>query len=118
MTVVVRQENGRRVPGDIIVPRYDDLAVSTEWVIAGLRLYGRLMRIGMQDGLPILTFTATSDNFAVGPPSEAYIRMIAAGLRETHPSLDGAKIFDYFAGTEGIREAIDHQRLARWISGP
>jgi hypothetical protein len=30
------QENQRRVPGDTIVPLYDDLAHSDEWQIAGL----------------------------------------------------------------------------------
>jgi hypothetical protein len=115
---VVRQENGRSIPGDIIVPPYDDLAHANEWQIPRLRLYGRLMKIGTQDGHPILTFTATRDDFAIGAPSEAYIRMIAGGLLETYPCLYTAGILDYLAHAEGIRGAIDRERLSEWISGP
>ena len=115
---VVRQENGRRVPGDVIVPPYEDLARSAEWLIAGFRLYGRMMKIGMEDGHPILTFTATRDDFVVGPPSDAYIRMIAAGLREAWPSLDTAGVLDYLMQAEGIRRAIAPERVGQWISSP
>lgn len=113
---VVRQENGLKVPGGIIVPDYDDLTQSNEWLLAAPRLYGRLMKLGMRDRHPILTFTATSDNFVIGPPSEAYIKMIASGLDETYPSLGEGGILDYLAAAEGIRLAIDRERLAQWIS--
>jgi len=112
---VVRQENGRDVPGGMIVPPYADLANANEWQIERVRLYGSLIKIGTQDGHPILTFTTTSDDFVVGAPSEAYIKMIAAGLLETYPCLYKTGVLDYLAEAEGIHGAIDRERLAGWI---
>jgi hypothetical protein len=66
----------------MIVPPYEYLSQSDQWEIAGVRLYGRLIKAGMQDEHSILTFTATRDDFVVGPPSEAYIKMIVSGLEE------------------------------------
>jgi hypothetical protein len=71
---VIRQENARGIPGATIVPAFDDLASADQWQIHGVRLYGCLIKIGTQDGHPILTFTTTRDDFTVGPPSEAYIK--------------------------------------------
>lgn len=49
---VVRQENGRDVPGDIIAPPYELLSCPGPWQIAGLRLYEHLLKTGMQDWKP------------------------------------------------------------------
>ena len=80
---VVRQENRRAVPGEEIVPPYDYLSRGEHWEIAGVRLYGRLIKTGTQDEYPILTFTATRDDFVVGPPSEAYIKISSRYSRVT-----------------------------------
>ena len=114
---VVRQENGRKVPGDIIVPLYEDLSRGAHWEITGVRLYGRLIKTGMLDEHPILTFTTTRDDFMVGPPSEAYIKMIVQGLEETYPCMRKSEILDYLGHTEGIRDAIPGKALATWIMG-
>ena len=114
---VVRQENGRRVPGDVIVPPYDELARRSDWQVGGIRLYGRLLKVGMQDQYPILTFTATNDDFAIGAPSEAYIRMILSGLAETYPSLGKSDILAYLSQAEGIRNVIGPDLLAQWVLG-
>jgi hypothetical protein len=114
---VVRQENGKHVPGDIIVPPYERLSRGEHWEINGVRLYGRLIRTGIQDEHPILTFTATRDDFAVGPPSEAYVKMIVSGLEETYPCMRKSEIRDYLGATVGIRDAIPGDVLAAWILG-
>ena len=114
---VVRQENGRDVPGDMIVPLYEQLLHSDRWQIAGLRLYGRLLKMGMQGEYPILTFTATRDDFAVAPPSEAYIKVIVSGLEETYPGMHKSEILNYLGSAEGIRDAIPGNVLAAWIQG-
>lgn len=114
---VVRQENGRRVPGDIIVPPYEELARADHWQIDGIRLYGRLLKTGMNGEQPILTFSATRGDFAIGAPSEAYVKMIVSGLQETYPSLRKSELLDYLGQAEGIRDAIQGDVLARWISG-
>jgi hypothetical protein len=112
---VIRQENGRDVPGDMIVPPYEHLSRGDQWKIAGVRLYGRLIKAGVQDEHPILTFTATRDDFAVGAPSEAYIKMIVSGLEETYPYLRKAEILDYLVRAEGIHGAIPGDMLAAWV---
>ena len=111
----VRQENGRSVPGRVIVPPFEQLTDANEWIIEGIRLYGRLIKIGMQAEHPILTFSATRNDFVIGPPSEAYIRMIVAGLNESWPCLQRADILGYLSQAEGIRNVIDPDLLAQWV---
>jgi hypothetical protein len=113
---VVRQENGKKVPGNMIVPPYEDLACGDLWTIDG-GIYSRLMKTGTQDGHPILTFTATRDDFAIGAPSEAYIKMIVSGLEETYPCMCKSEILDYLDMAEGIRGAIQGDVLTRWVLG-
>jgi hypothetical protein len=113
---VVRQENGKKVPGNTIVPPYEDLARGVFWIIDG-GIYSRLMKIGTQNGHPVLTFTATRDDFAIGVPSEAYIKMIVSGLEETYPCMRKSEILDYLGMAEGIRGAIQGDVLTRWVLG-
>src|SRR6185312_10705420 len=82
------------------------------WTIDG-GLYSRLMKTGTQDGHPILTFTATRDDFAIGAPSEAYVKMIVSGLEETYPCMRKSEILDYLDMAEGIRGAIQSDVLTR-----
>jgi len=114
---VVRQENARGVPGAIVVPPYDGLARGDHWQIDGYRLYGRFIKTGVQGGHPVLTLTATRDNFAVGAPSEAYVKTIAAGLEEAYPCMRKSEILDYLGGAEGIQGSIAPDVLAGWILG-
>jgi len=114
---VIRQENAREVPGAIVVPSYDELAHGDRWQINGYRTYGRFLKTGVENGHPVLTLTATEDNFAVGKPSEAYVKTIAAGLDETYPCMRKSEIYDYLGKTEGIRGLIQPDVLAGWIMG-
>jgi len=62
------------------------------------------MKVGIQDEHPILTFSATRNDFAIGAPSEAYIKMIVSGLEEeTYPCLLKPEILGYLGQAEGIR---------------
>jgi hypothetical protein len=114
---VVRQENGRDVPGNTVVPPFENLAHADHFNVAGFRLYGRFIKVGAQDGHLILTLTATKDNFAVGAPSEAYVKTIAAGLKETYPFMRKSEILDYLGKTEGVRDLIQPNILTSWILG-
>lgn len=114
---VVRQENARNVPGAIVVPPYDELARGDHWQIDGYRTYGRFLKTGVEDGHPVLTLTATQDDFAVGKPSEAYVKTIAAGLEETYPCMRKSEILDYLSKTEGIRDLVQPDVLVGWIIG-
>lgn len=112
---VVRQENGRDVPGNIVVPPFEDLAHTDHFDIAGFRLYGRFIKTGTQDGCPVLTLTATQDKFEVGAPSEAYVKTIVAGLEETYPCMRKLEVLDYLGKTEGIRGHIQSDLLEGWL---
>lgn len=114
---VVRQENARRVPGEVVVPSYEEWAGADNWHISGVGFYCHLIKIGMQDEHPILTLTATRDDFAIGAPSEAYVKTIVAGLEETYPCLPKSEILDYLVRAEGIRGTIQGDVLAGWILG-
>jgi|SRR5579863_8147092 hypothetical protein len=114
---VFRQENGKRMPGAVIVPPYEQLTRATEWQIEGVRLYGRMMKIGTQGEYPILTFSATRNDFVIGAPSEAYIQMIVAGLEETYPCMLKSAILEYLGHADGIRDKIPADVLTRWILG-
>lgn len=113
---VVRQENGKKVPGDTIMPPYENLASGDVWIIDG-GIYSRLMKIGTQNGHPILTFTATRDDFTIGLPSETYVKMIVSGLEETYPCMRKSEILEYLSTAEGIRGAIECDVLTRWVLG-
>jgi hypothetical protein len=112
---VVRQENGRSIPGATIVPNYAEIARGNEWQLANIRLYGRMLKIGLQESIPIITFTATSDDFQVGAPSECYVRAIVSGLEETYPCLAKSEISDYLFRCDGIRGAVLPDELTRWV---
>jgi len=114
---VVRQENGKAVPGNMIVPPYEYLSRGNHWEIAGVRLYGRLINTGAKDKHPILRFTATRDDFVVGPHSEANIKMIVSGLEETYPCMRKSEILDYLRRTEGIRDTIPGDVLGSSVLG-
>jgi hypothetical protein len=114
---VVRQENARGVPGAIVVLPYDELAHGDQWPIDAYRLYGCFIKTGVEDGHPVLTLTAAQDSFAVGKPSEAYVKTIAAGLEEAYPCMRKSEILEYLGTAEGIRGAIQHDVLARWVLG-
>lgn len=66
---------------------------------AGPGHYETLVEVGRQDGLPMVTFTAPHGFDAVEhtDPNQAYLAMLAEGLREAH-GWDEQTIDDYFAG--------------------
>jgi hypothetical protein len=66
--------------------------------------YETLLYLGDLDGYPLLTFTAPWHACDVCPiaPSASYLRMLAAGLRETY-GWAGRRIGGYLAGLPGAR---------------
>src|SRR5258708_7844443 len=81
---VVLQENDEPVDGTRFVPPFEQLAEEKEFALAGNRLYGHLMNIGKQDKCPVITFTTMRD-LPIGVPSEAYLKIIISGIKETYP---------------------------------
>ncbi|MBE9547502.1 MAG: hypothetical protein IMF10_08440, partial [Proteobacteria bacterium] len=63
--------------------------------------YNKEIEIGKEGGIPIYTITNKVDLANVLPPSEAYLKTIALGLRETC-KLDNEEIADYLIEKKGI----------------
>ena len=78
---VVAQENERDV-SDVPVA---DLAVDEVHPV-GDRSHDGLLKVGSDDGTPIVTFTSPSEprDLDPAPPSPAYLRTIARGISDSH----------------------------------
>ena len=48
-------------------------------------------------------------------PSEPYVKIIAAGLKETYSKMPDDEIVGYLMRAEGVRSRIPHQVLADWV---
>ncbi|SDO74927.1 hypothetical protein SAMN04489867_0487 [Pedococcus dokdonensis] len=79
--------------------------------------YEALHLVGELEGAPVLTFT-TPDPAALqlNSPTAAYLRMIVAGLRETHGSSDD-EVLDYLLARPGLGDEWWRDRLAGLLSG-
>ncbi len=81
--------------------------------------YGRLLKIGERQGFSICTFTAEwPDDFIrhiIGPPSRAYLGIIAAGLAETYGH-SSEEIVNYLSEKRGIREKLTSFQIREWVT--
>ena len=73
--------------------------------------YETVLRLGVRDGVPMMTVTSSDvDELGLNPPSAAYLRSIATGLRESHGWSDGG-IADYLAPAPGLHGAWTHDEV-------
>lgn len=112
---VVLQENDRAVDGTRFVPPYEQLTRLDTYILSSGGLYGLLWRVGSERGSPVITFTTADNTLPIGPPSEAYVKIIATGLKETYPKMTEADISQYLLRAEGIRDKIPPDQIARWV---
>jgi hypothetical protein len=112
---VVIQENGGEPDGSRIVPPYEQLSRMETFTLPSNPLYGLLWRVGSEKGSPVITFTTARRDLAIGAPSEAYVKIIAAGLKETYPRLTDRDIAAYLRQAEGIRDRIPERVLRDWV---
>jgi hypothetical protein len=103
---VVAQEN-RAEPGTVTVD-WDRLAADGA-AVAAAGWYGRLVRCGEVDGVPVVTFTAT-DHVEPSAPSAAYLRVLARGLRDAH-GLGPSAVADYLLAAPGVAPAWSRDAL-------
>ncbi len=114
---VVLQENNRKVDGSRLIPSLEELAREKEHVLPGVNGYGRLLVAGNEGTHPIVTFTSTeTGDLSAGPPGEPYVKIIAAGLKETYPLMEDREIVEYLLRAEGIRGWIPTDQLAEWVA--
>jgi hypothetical protein len=115
---VVLQENSRRVDGTHLVPPLRELASQNDHRIPGVKAYGRLLVLQNEASRPVLTFTNTDEDvLPIGPPSEAYVRIIVAGLKETYPAMENGDIVEYLSRADGVKGRIGAEQLATWVAG-
>ena len=84
----------------------------TSWHSYGPGCYQTVAALGSRDGLPMLTFTcADVDGRPANPPTEAYLRTMAHGLRECH-GWTGARISRYLAQFPGAAGAWSPESIS------
>ena len=71
--------------------------------VLGPGRYETVLHVGDRDGSPVLTFTApwSAQEVPWNPPSAAYLRMLAEGLREAH-EWTAPRVAEYLAGLCGV----------------
>ncbi|TWF99023.1 histone deacetylase [Kitasatospora viridis] len=106
---VVAQEMGRAVGGEVDLRRV--LADGRDELGPGR--YETLLLVGEAGGEPMLTFTAPwgAAGAELHPPSAAYLRQLAAGLREAHGWGTG-RIAEYLASRPGAAGHWSAQAVA------
>ena len=72
--------------------------------------YGNLLYLGEHNGFPIFMITNEQDSQSSTKPSNAYLKTIIDGLRESH-WLDNLAIFDYLKTKHGIIENYSEEEL-------
>lgn len=109
---VVAQEMHREPGADI------DLSVlhAERRMTLGPGRYETLVLIDHLEGEPVLTFTcsASDERPELNPPSERYLQMIAAGLRESH-GLQPEEVVDYLSPLPGVHPAWSRADLSRVV---
>ena len=83
--------------------------------------YGRLLKLGEEDSLPILSFTAEWPDkdirdYIESPPSWPYLRTIARGLAETYASLTVEEIVNYLSEKRGVKGLLSVDQLRHSLS--
>ena len=111
---VVAQENSKPVDGTRVLPSFEELLAGREYALPGNPLYGALRRVDVQSEYPVWTFT-TNRNLQINTPGESYVKVIAAGLKETYPSMTHQEICEYLAHAEGVKDRIATNVLAVWV---
>ena len=81
----------------------------------GHALYDREILLGRAEGLPILTVTHGRRLGNVLPPSRAYLKTIAIGLRET-AGLSDEEIVEYFQHKAGIKGRITKTGIGEMLA--
>ena len=114
---IVAQEM-RRPPGAELALL--DVAAAEGRATAGPGRYETLLRVGVRDGVPMLTFTAPwrASEVPWRRPAPIYVRLIADGLREAH-GWSTERTIDYLAARPGVAGQWDRVELTDLVApGP
>ena len=108
----VAAQEMRRPSGGEFAHDLTRLLPDVEAMVATRRgLYEKVVRVGELDGIPMFTITHHDvGSLTLAAPTEAYLRWIVLGLRESH-GYDDPHIAGYLARASGIREAWTESQL-------
>lgn len=111
----VAAQEMHRPPGDAI--DVHGLLADAPVASLGDGRYETLHRVGDIDGLPVVTFSApwTAATAPLNPPSAAYLRVLAEGLRESH-DWSMSQICDYLLAAPGVADGWDSHGLTGAIA--
>jgi hypothetical protein len=95
-----------REPGSAFAQELTEVLPEVESVrVMGPGRYETVARVGERDGVPMFTVTDTgAADLEPAAPSAAYLRWIAAGLREAH-GWDASQVADYLSQARGVAGA-------------
>lgn len=87
-----------------------------DYILFPKRMYGRVMCVGIEEGIPILTFTSVKESVETSvEPSVEYLNMIALGIYETH-NINKKEIVNYFSRLYGVKgnytKAFLHENIS------
>jgi hypothetical protein len=107
---VVAQENGR--PTAPVALALDDLTAGSRTRLGPGR-YENLLCFGRLDEFPVVAFTSpwTMNEAQLGAPSPSYLKVMIAGLRESHTMSDDALVA-YLGSAPGCSEELATSALA------
>jgi hypothetical protein len=109
---VVAQEMRRPAGGEFARTLAQALPGVKTMQVMGPGCYETVIRLGEQDGAPLLTVTVdASKRPPLAAPSLSYVRWVAAGLREAH-GWSPAQVEAYLTSAPGARGAWTPERVA------
>jgi hypothetical protein len=80
------------------------------------RWYGRILRLGARERLPIFAITGEWDGYGdLNAPGRAYVRCAGDGIRQLGRISHGALV-EYFISRAGIHNRISRPVLERWLA--
>jgi hypothetical protein len=109
---VIAQEMRRPAGGDFARTLAKALPGVKNVQVMGPGCYETVIRLGEQDGAPLLTVTVdASERPPLAAPSPTYVRWVAAGLREAH-GWSPAQVEAYLTSSPGARGAWTPERVS------
>lgn len=113
---VVLQENGKPVDGTRILPQFPELVRNERTILTESGLYGDLLLLEDGPDGAIFSFTTHRHDLRPNAPSEAYVKVIAAGIKETYPGMANEEICRYLLLADGVRDRIAPDLLEGWVA--
>lgn len=113
---VVKQENGISVYDELFIDMDGIKSLGEMEVFKGW--YGNIVYLGDSEGYPIVTFTGSYTEYTkeMNAPSEAYIKMIASGIKENY-DIQLEELIDYFLRKPGVGMSYDKARMRAVLEG-